>query len=305
VFNVHENPELGDTGWNDRFNARELQRLKDAGEPLPPLVREDEGRFGQLEDRDVEEQYRAELERIEKERPDLSFPEQQRLAHDLVSKRQRQSPKNAGAYDDDRRELARVTQDYPELSLIERQRLARERIEQRNTLGDAAPIEKTAEERSRAYLGDESIPSLMSSKKKVHSGGGAGNKSVIRRNRATGKDEQVQLMGAKSSGGGGSSGRKREKKKGTWICQLCRLEYCEHRPKRAAGRKPKDGMARHVTHRVRLSDGTLTELHALGLSSGDALALFAIAYRERRPLEAVIDEWKAAHPSPKIKYAAA
>jgi hypothetical protein len=49
---------------------------------------------------------------------------------------------------------------------------------------------------------------------------------------------------------------------------------------------------RRVRERVRLSDLTLTELNALGLSSSDALALFALAYRENRPLDEVIAEWK-------------
>jgi hypothetical protein len=97
-------------------------------------------------------------------------------------------------------------------------------------------------------------------------------------------------------GGGSKSGRKRSGKKGTWICKECGLEWCEHRPvKSKGGRTPKDGQARRVRERVRLSDLTLTELEVLGLSSSDALALFAVAYREGRPLDEVISAFKKAN----------
>ena len=97
-------------------------------------------------------------------------------------------------------------------------------------------------------------------------------------------------------GGGSKSSRRKTAKKGTWICGECGLEWCEHRPVRSkGGRVPKDGQARRVRERVRLSDLTLTELEGLGLSSSDALALFAVAYKEKRPLDDVISEFKKAN----------
>jgi hypothetical protein len=106
-------------------------------------------------------------------------------------------------------------------------------------------------------------------------------------------------MSHPSSGGkkgGGKSGRKnRQKKKGTWVCKDCQLEYCEHRPIVSRGAKPKEKYARRVRKSASLSDYTLACIAEVGLSTADFIAIAAVAYKERRPMETVLKEWIDAH----------
>jgi hypothetical protein len=137
------------------------------------------------------------------------------------------------------------------------------------------------EEKQRGLIRDGKLLDLdQTSRPRPDSGGGITTKAK-----------------AKGVSGGGSKGREREKKKGTWVCGTCHLEYCEHRPKRSGkgGRPSKYGAnpRRHFKG-SRVSDLDLTTLYELGLSTSDALALFGIAYRERRPLEEVIAEYRDA-----------
>lgn len=256
---------LSDTEWLEKNNERLEREALERGEALAPSVDE---KTGEIRDRDFNAQFQAEFERIAKERKDLSLPAQLNLARSNVSKRQRQQHRNQGAYGEVGREIVRLKREHPEWSLMECTLQARHNVEERSkpvitgeAMSGSSERPQTAEQ---AYLGDK-------------------------------PENLMKREGLSITGGGGSKSRRRSGKKGTWICRLCHLEYCEHRPKsnNPSGRPRKEGAARRVRRRVKMTDSTLSQIKAAGIGESDALALFAIAYRERRPLDDVLKEWKA------------
>lgn len=245
---------LSDTEWLDRNNERLEREALGRGEKLPPKVVEDPNSpVRGLVDRDVDEQLAAELERIKTDQRTKKMPydEQHQLAIKIVGERQKARHRNEGAYDENRNEERRVAEEQPDLPLIDRLRIAHARVQARL---EANPVEHmdgtqhAPKDAAKEYMG-ASTSSLMKAPSSGH-------------------------------GGGGSKSRRREKKKGSWICDLCNLEYCEHRP---VGGRPSFGgrssrvdawVSEEVEMRLRESDvsaGKIVEIVVKAAADGSGI----------------------------------
>jgi len=100
-------------------------------------------------------------------------------------------------------------------------------------------------------------------------------RAEIAGNRVTART--LQREGLKVTGGGGGGARR--KKKGSWICRSCRLEFCEHRPKRGQPRKAAT-KTEHVS--ARISKNVRETLTAAGITPARAMEIAAAAIMQRR-----------------------
>lgn len=293
-----ENPLLGSHGWNDKNNKKIEAELEAKGElnlyPVP------DDRTGAMVPRDWFQQVEAEYLILRKANKKAKEPDLRKQAQDIVRKRQRPEPRNAGAYDDLSKEMVRIKRENPELPLMGCLTLAKESLQTRSRVlveGEAMTGESALPEGPERL----NVASLMNARARVHSGGGKGNQTMYRSRLSgrlslnpDGSVEQVQALGARSSGGGGSKGRKRSRKKNPWFCTACFLEFCIHRPTGQGRGRPLKDPANPRTNRVRnrMSDKDKALIKSLGISGSDALALFSRAIREKLPLEQVVLEWQ-------------
>ncbi|MDE2101754.1 MAG: hypothetical protein KGL39_31195 [Patescibacteria group bacterium] len=190
---------------------------------------------------------------------------------------------NAGAYADAKYALKRVQEEFPDLPFIEQQKMANELATVRARAIEYTgvdPTPKTPEQRDRDYMG-ASTPSLMRHDTAGVGGGGGG------RNR---KDPPKRLRSAPCFN------CQQLVAKDQVVCSCgAMLEFEEDR----GGRPLKEDEPRNAARiSVRMSANTFAAIQEAGIGAADALALFGVAYREGRPLDDLIQEWRVRQALP-------